>query len=92
MYVKKTKGPNFVTLPNGRKLTRSDLPPSNTKRWVASRKASVVLAVQAGLIDMGEVCEMYDLSEEEFDCWMDAVKIHGISALKVTKLQKYRQP
>jgi uncharacterized protein DUF1153 len=92
MYVKKTKGPNFVTLPNGRKLTRSDLPPSNTKRWVASRKASVVLAVQAGLVNSAEVCDMYDLSNEELESWVGAVKSHGIKALKITKLQNYRQP
>ncbi len=92
MYVKKTKGPNFVMLPNGRKLTRSELPPLDTTRWVASRKARVVLAVQAGLVDRGEVCEMYDLSEEELGNWLGAVKLHGIKALKVTKLQNYRQP
>jgi hypothetical protein len=92
MYVKKTKGPNYVTLPNGRKLTRSELPPRDTKRWVASRKARVVLAVQAGLVDRGEVCDMYDLSEEELESWLCAVKSHGIKALKVTKLQNYRQP
>ena len=91
MYVKKTKGPNFVTLPNGRKMTRSELPPPDTKRWVASRKASVVLAVQAGLVSSGEVCDMYDLSKEELESWQGAVKSHGIKALKVTKLQNYRQ-
>jgi uncharacterized protein DUF1153 len=92
MYVKKIKGPGFVTLPNGRKLTRSDLPPPDTKRWVASRKASVVLAVEAHLIAKSEACSMYGLSEEEFDSWLGAVKSHGISGLKITKLQNYRQP
>lgn len=92
MYVKKINGPNYVVLPNGRKLTRSELPPSNTKRWVASRKASVVLAVQSGLVDRAEVCGMYDISKEEFDSWVCAVKSHGISGLKTTKLQNYRQP
>jgi len=92
MYVKKINGPSFVTLPDGRKLTRSDLPPRDTRRWVASRKARVVLAVSAGLLVKGEACEMYGLSEEEFDCWLGSVKSHGISALKTTKLQNYRQP
>ena len=31
-----------------------------------------------------------DLSEEEFDFWQNAVTDHGIDALKVTALQKYR--
>ena len=91
MYVKKTAGPAFVTLPDGRRLTRSDLPPKTTTRWVASRKASVVLAVEAGVIDKVEVCETYALSGEEFDGWVLAVRSHGVGALKTTKLQNYRQ-
>ena len=92
MYVNKTNSPAFVTLPDGRKLTRSDLPSVETIRWVASRKARVVLAVSAGLITKGEACKLYNLSEEELDSWRFAIKSHGISALKVTKLKKYRQP
>ncbi len=92
MYVKKIKGPRYVALPDGRKLSRSDLPPRDTKRWVASRKARVVLAVSAGLLLKEEACEMYGLSEEEFTAWLSAVKSHGISGLKTTKLQSYRQP
>ncbi|MEH6361137.1 MAG: DUF1153 domain-containing protein [Amylibacter sp.] len=92
MYVKKTNNPAFVTLPDGRKLTRSDLPSVETIRWVASRKARVVLAVSTGLIEKVEACKMYNLSEEEFEGWRVAVKSHGINALKVTKLKKYRLP
>lgn len=92
MYVKKTKGPNFVELPDGRKFSRSDLPPKNTTRWVASRKASVVLAVSIGLISNDEACETYQLSKEEFAGWIGSVKKHGVGALKATKLQDYRQP
>lgn len=92
MCDKKPKGLAYVTLPDGRKLTRSVLPSAQTKRWVASRKARVVLAVSAGLITKGEACKMYNLSEEEFDGWLSAIKSHGVSALKVTKLKKYRQP
>jgi len=92
MYVKKTTGPAYVTLPNGRKFTRSDLPPTNTKRWVASRKATVVLGVETALITMEEACEMYNLSQDEFNEWCSAIKLHGFSALKTTKLKSYRQP
>jgi len=91
MYVKNPKGPTFVILPDGQKLMRSDLPPVETNRWVASRKACVVLAVSASLITKGEACKMYSLSEEEFDSWRFAIKSHGINALKATKLKKYRQ-
>jgi len=50
MYLKKVDGPRTVTLPDGSVMTRADLPPKSTLRWVASRKAAVVRAVAAGLI------------------------------------------
>lgn len=91
MYIRREKGPVFVTLPDGTKMTRSDLPPPNTKRWVARRKATVVAAVDFGLIDAKEACDMYRLSDEELDLWRAAVRIHGAAALRVTAIQKYRQ-
>ena len=92
MYLKKNSGPAYVILPNGRKFTRSDLPPKATKRWVASRKATVILGVETGLITMAEACEIYGLSKEEFDEWYQAIRKHGFGALKATKLKNYRQP
>jgi hypothetical protein len=91
MYIRRVKGPVSITLPDGTKLTRSDLPPANTKRWVARRKATVVAAVDHGLIEPEEACTMYQLSTEELDIWRAAVKRHGAAALRVTALQKYRQ-
>lgn len=90
MFLKKIDGPRAVTLPDGSVLSRADLPPSGVRRWVASRKAVVVQAVKHGLIARDEVIERYDLTEEEFDSWCRAVQIHGVQALKVTALQKYR--
>ena len=91
MYLKKVDGPRQVTLPDGSVLTRADLPSPDTRRWVASRKATVVRAVLAGLISEKEALERYALSAEEFALWRDAVEIHGEAALKVTAIQKYRQ-
>ncbi|MDV7269918.1 DUF1153 domain-containing protein [Thioclava sp. A2] len=91
MYLKKVDGPRAITLPDGTILTRSDLPPAETRRWVASRKAIVVQAVAYGLITRTEVLERYGLSDEELDIWTDAVRKHGIAGLKVTAIQKYRQ-
>lgn len=91
MYLKKVDGPRAITLPDGTILTRSDLPPAETRRWVASRKATVVQAVAFGLITRTEVLERYGLSDEELDIWTDAVRKHGIAGLKVTAIQKYRQ-
>jgi hypothetical protein len=92
MYLRKIDGPRAVKLPDGSILTRADLPPEKTRRWVASRKAVVVKAVEFGLITMKEAMERYALSEEEFDGWRRAVRRHGLDALKVTALQRYRQP
>ena len=38
--------PNGVIGPTGKPLTVDNLPPAGTKRWVISRKAQVVAAVQ----------------------------------------------
>ena len=91
MYLKKVDGPRHVTLPDGSILSRADLPANNTRRWVASRKAVVVKAVQHGLLSLTDALERYALSEEEFHLWRAAVEKHGDKALRVTTLQKYRQ-
>ncbi len=91
MYLKKVDGPRQVMLPDGMILSRADLPPPDTRRWVASRKAIVVKAVLYGLITQAEALERYALSEEEFSFWRQAVENHGDKALRVTTIQKYRQ-
>ena len=92
MYLKKVEGPRAVTLPDGSVMTRADLPEPNTGRWVASRKAAVVRAVEAGLIKRDEALEMYEISHEEFEGWQSLVVQHGETALKATAIQRYRQP
>lgn len=92
MYLKKVEGPRAVTLPDGRYLTRADLPAANTVRWVASRKAAVVRGVIYGLIEQAEALEIYGISEEEFLEWIRAVSDHGDAGLRATFLQRYRQP
>jgi hypothetical protein len=91
MYLKKVDGPRSVTLPDGSVLTRADLPPSDTRRWVASRKSKVVAAVRHGLISRNWALEQYGLSEEEFDIWVSAAQAHGENGLKVTRIQEWRQ-
>ena len=92
MYLRKVDGPRSVTLPDGTMMTRADLPPNDTLRWVASRKAAVVRAVIAGLITRDTALSTYALSDDEFREWEHAVQTHGEAALKATALQKYRQP
>ena len=91
MFLKRVDGPRQVALPDGSILSRADLPPTDTRRWVASRKAVVVRAVVYGLISEKEALDRYALSEEEFSLWRAAVAKHGDNALKVTAIQKYRQ-
>lgn len=91
MFLKKTDAPRTAMLPDGRVLTVADLPPDNT-RWVASRKETVVNAVLHGLIQRDEALRRYGLSDEEFEGWSSAVRQHGRAALKVTALQRFRQP
>ena len=92
MLIKKIDGPSFVKLPDGTVLTRGDLPPKSTRRWVIRRKVTVVLAVTAGLLSLEEACEMYSLSEEEYNLWQSAMLEHGRGGLRVTHLKTYRQP
>jgi len=91
MYLRKVDGPRIVTLPDGSTLTRADLPPEGTVRWVASRKAKVVKAVKYGLLSREEALRRYALSPDELESWAMAVEIHGEEALKTTCLQRFRQ-
>lgn len=91
MFLKKIDGPRAITLPDGTIMTRADLPPGTTRRWVASRKARVVKAVAYGLLPLKEALERYALSEEEFEIWRAAIARHGENGLKVTAIQKNRQ-
>jgi hypothetical protein len=90
MYLRKVDGPRTVKLPDGTIMSRADLPPRDTKRWVASRKAAVVRGVLSGLLSLQEALEIYGLSEDEFQMWRSAVETHGEAALKATALQKFR--
>jgi len=84
MYLRKVDGPRAVKLPDGSVMTRADLPPANTRRWVASRKLAVIRAVLRGLISQPQAEERYGLSEEEFHEWVRAYSQHGLRGLKAT--------
>jgi transposase-like protein len=66
------------------------LPPLDTQRWSARRKAAIVNAVRDGSISLEEACRRYQLSAEEFLAWQRAIETHGVGALRVTRLQIYR--
>ena len=80
-----------IVAPDGTEITIADLPARDTKRWVSSRKAIVVIAVQGGLITLDDARVRYNLSVEEFLSWQRAVDRHGVPALRVTRTKEYRQ-
>jgi hypothetical protein len=75
--------------PDGVPLTPSDLPPTNTTRWVIRRKAVVVGAVESGMISLDDACLRYSLSVEELTAWRQALKEFGPAGLKTTKTHQY---
>ncbi len=91
MYLRKGPGPRVVTLPDGTQMTRADLPPNGTSRWVARRKEAVVRGLQSGLIDREEALARYALSDEELDSWERSMDAYGTNGLKTTLLQQFRQ-
>jgi hypothetical protein len=68
-------------------VTLDSLPPPDTRRWVARRKAQVVAAVQAGLLTLDEALLRYRLTLEEFTSWQRALYRHGLRGLQITHLQ-----
>jgi hypothetical protein len=90
MYVRRGRGEHVVTLPDGTRMTAADLPPDDTRRWVASRKRAVVHGVRTGLLSLDEAIKRYDLSEEEFAAWETAEARYGLRGLKTTLTQELR--
>ena len=82
--------PSAVVGPNGTMLSLESLPPPDTRRWVARRKAEVVAAVRAELLSFEEACERYNISPEEYASWERAIDRHGMGGLRVTRLQEFR--
>jgi len=67
----------FITRSDRTVFTLGDLPAADTDRWVMSRKAKIVDAVQGGLITMEDACWRYALTIEEFHSWEIAVERWG---------------
>lgn len=82
--------PTPIVGPSGTPLTLEDLPSPQTRRWVARRKAEVVTAVRAGLLPIEDACRRYGISVEEFASWERLIDRHGLSGLRVTRLQDFR--
>ena len=72
------------------KSSIAELPPTNTRRWVARRKAAVVAAVSSGMLTIQEACRRYQMSEEELLAWQRAFESYGIIGLRVGYVRRYR--
>ena len=68
-----------------------DLPSRSTTRWVARRKAQVVVAVESGRISLAEAMERYSLSLEEFQSWQRALDRNGVAGLRIAAAQERRK-
>jgi hypothetical protein len=69
-------------------LTLESLPPPNTSRWVARRKAQVATAVQNGLLSVDEACRRYRLTLEELAGWQRALRQFGVRGLQATRMTR----
>lgn len=80
-----------VVGPLGEALTLDTLPPPDVRRWVTRRKAEVVAAISGGLLTIDQACQRYALTLEELTAWQRAVDRSGMSGLRVTRTQLYRE-
>jgi hypothetical protein len=62
----------------------SELPPARSKHWTPRQKAAVVAAVQSGTLTLGEACERYMLTGEEFQSWKEALDQAGVAGLRLS--------
>ncbi len=67
-----------------------DLPPVDTTRWVARRKAQILVAIGDGRLTRTEACFRYNISEVELRLWERAVACAGVPGLRVTRVQIYK--
>ena len=67
-----------------------DLPvPSADLRWVISRKAQLISALDAGFISLEEACLRYSLTSEEIMSWRSRMMRHGMDGLRATGIQQF---
>jgi hypothetical protein len=89
--VSKQAEKNVAVSTENRQGAEMTLPPSDTVRWVASRKIMVLAAIDAGSLSIEEACLMYGLSIEEIASWSRLTELHGIDGLKISRLGEYRK-
>ena len=76
--------------PSGDVMTPGNLPEPYQRRWVAQRKAEIVVAVDCGLLSVDEACSRYRLTLDEFLAWKRDLAKGGVPALHRTRIQDER--
>jgi hypothetical protein len=66
------------------------LPAPNTRRWVARRKAAVIIAIRGAVITLEEALERYHLTNEEYQSWERAFDAYGLLGLRATPKRSKR--
>src|SRR5437764_14818445 len=64
--------------------------PARHQRWTVRRKAAVVEAVRGGWLPIEDVCQLYNISVDEFLAWERDIDRYGLHGLRVTRYQIYR--
>jgi len=65
--------------------------PRPSQRWTVRRKAAVIQAVRGGWVPIEEVCELYNISVDEFLAWEHDLDRYGVHGLRTTRVQIYRE-
>ena len=65
--------------------------PRPSQRWTVRRKAAVIEAVRGGWVPIEEVCELYNISVDEFLAWERDLDRYGVHGLRTTRVQIYRK-
>jgi hypothetical protein len=68
-----------------------ELPPPDTIRWVARRKAAVIAAVRDGRIDLSDALSRYQISAEEYRSWERTFDQRGLRGLQATVTYRKRR-
>lgn len=75
-----------------RVITVADFPPTDTARWVISRKTILAGAVVCGLKSAQDLAADYDnLSLAELESWVKTLREEGFAGLRATHVQELSQ-
>jgi hypothetical protein len=82
----------IARMPDGRVLSRSDLPtPSSRLHWTPARKQVVIECLRQGLATMEELQARYSISTDELLAWNRLYADRDRKALMTTQIPLHRE-